>query len=263
MRSLRAIAVSAVLTTFIIYALPAPIVEPSRADDIKSILSFKEAKALLGQGVVGKRLPDAPLPDTRTLLPTKPGTWTYNVVSGKHAGKTRTQVLQRATDADHPNLWQRHDPGNRVFSMEVTKQSITVFSLAVHAHNLLIEYLSGEPLVKQGMKPGEAIHHRTDIKAVKLNHPSHTRSTGFLDIVVTYMGKMKVKTPAGTFDTYLIRRDFNSDVSPVKQTDTIYAFYAENVGIVALVSHLDVHAVFIYHQDTRTGLVLASPPKFN
>ena len=50
---------------------------------------------------------------------------------------------------------------------------------------------------------------------------------------------------------------------PVKQTDTIYAFYAENVGIVALASHLDVHAAFVYHQDTRTGLVLASAPRFN
>ena len=252
------VSVIALLTFLLACPLPA-----SAAETITPILSFKEAKALLGRGVVGKPLPDAPLPDATTLLPSKPGTWTYNVVSGKDTGKTRTQVLQRATDPDHPDLWQRHDPGNRVFSMEVTKQSITVSSLAVHAHNLLIEYLSGEPLMEKGMKPGEAIRHKTDINAVKLNHPSHTRSTGFLDIVVTYMGKMKVVTPAGTFDAYLIRRDFNSDVSPVKQTDTIYAFYAENVGIVALASHLDVHAAFVYHQDTRTGLVLANAPKFD
>jgi hypothetical protein len=49
----------------------------------------------------------------------------------------------------------------------------------------------------------------------------------------------------------------------VKQTDTIYAFYADNVGIVAQMSHLDVHAAFIYHQDTRTGLVLQSLPTSN
>lgn len=34
------------------------------------------------------------------------------------------------------------------------------------------------------------------------------------------------------------------------------------MGIVALVSHLDVHAAFVYHQDTRTAMVLASTPKF-
>ncbi|MFQ5936738.1 MAG: hypothetical protein ACE5LB_10040 [Acidiferrobacterales bacterium] len=262
MHAVRAIAALGVLTTLVAYVLSARIVEQSTAGTIKSILSLKEARALLGDGVVGKRLPSTPVPDTRTLLPNKPGTWTYNVVSGKDSGKTRTKVLQRATDPDHPNLWQRHDPGNRVFSMEVTDQSTTVSSLAVHAHNLLIEYLSGEPLLKKGMKPGETIGHRTDVKAVKLSSPSHTRSTGFLEISVTYMGRMKVKTPAGTFDAYLVRRDFKSEVSPVKQTDTIYTFYAENVGIVALVSHLDVHAAFIYHQDTRTAMVLASPPEF-
>lgn len=241
---------------------PATLIERSVADEIKSILSFDEAKALLGKGVVGKRLPDAPIPDTRVLLPNKSGTWVYNVVSGKDVGKTRTNILQQAKDPDHPNLWQRHDPGNRVFSMEVSDQAMIVNSLAVHAHNLLIEYLSGEPLVKKGMKPGETVSHKTDIKAVKLNKPSDERSSGFLEIAVTYMGRMKVTTPAGAYDAYLIRRDFKSDVSPVKQTDTIYAFYAENAGLVAQVSHMDVHAAFVYSQDTRTGLVLASPPKF-
>ena len=239
---------------------PASLVNQSMAETISPILSFDEAKALLGKGVVGERLPDMPIPDTRTLLPNKAGTWVYNVVSGKDAGKTRTNVLKTALDSEH-ELWQRHDQDNRVFSIAVSEQNLTVESLAVHDHNLLIEYVSGEPLIKKGMKPGETVSRKTDVKAVKLNHPSHQRSSGFLDIVVTYMGRMKVTTPAGKFDTYLVRRDINSDVSPVKQTDTIYAFYAENVGIVALVSHLDVHAALIYHQDTRTAMVLARAPE--
>lgn len=241
---------------------PASLVNQSVAGTISPILGFEDAKALLGKGVVGERLSDVPIPDTRALLPNKAGTWVYNVVSGKEVGKTRTNVLQQAKDPDHLDLWQRHDPGNRVFSMEVSEEAMVVNSLAVHAHNLLIEYVSGEPLVKKGMKPGETVSHKTDVKAVKLNHPSHQRSSGFLEIVVTYVGRIKVTTPAGKFDTYLVRRDIKSDVSPVKQTDTIYAFYAENMGIVALVSHLDVHAAFVYHQDTRTAMVLASTPKF-
>lgn len=241
---------------------PASLVNQSVAGTISPILGFEDAKALLGKGVVGERLSDVPIPDTRALLPNKAGTWVYNVVSGKEVGKTRTNVLQQAKDPDHLDLWQRHDPGNRVFSMEVSEEAMVVNSLAVHAHNLLIEYVSGEPLVKKGMKPGETVSHKTDVKAVKLNHPSHQRSSGFLEIVVTYVGRIKVTTPAGKFDTYLVRRDIKSDVSPVKQTDTIYAFYAENMSIVALVSHLDVHAAFVYHQDTRTAMVLASTPKF-
>ena len=252
--------VRAVVIALVLVFAVAPI---ARGDSDAPILSFNDAITLLGQGVVGETLPDSPIPDVRTLLPSKLGTWTYKVVSGKDVGSTRTNVLKAVTDSDHPELWQRHDAGNRVFSITASEQALTVESLGVFAHNLLIDYLSGELLVRKGMKPGEKINHKTDVRAVKLNHPSHVRSTGYLDITVTYMGRRKVTTPAGQFDTYLIRRDITSDVSPVKQTDTIYAFYADNVGIVAQVSHLDVHAAFIYHQDTRTGLVLQSLPSSN
>ncbi|MDX1487604.1 MAG: hypothetical protein R3268_05340 [Acidiferrobacterales bacterium] len=256
-------ALRAVSVMFLTALLVLPVAPVVGAESDTPILSFNDAVALLGKGVVGKTLPDGATPDVRALLPTKPGSWTYKVVSGKEAGSTRTNVLKTATDKNHPGLWQRHDPGKRVFSIGTSEQALTVESLGVFAHNLLIEYLSGEPLVRKGMNPGDKISHKTDVRAVKLNHPSHVRSTGYLDITVTYMGRREVTTPAGHFDTYLIRRDITSDVSPVKQTDTIYAFYAENVGIVAQASHLDVHAAFIYRQDTRTGLVLQSLPNSN
>ena len=252
--------VTAIFLATLLTFMAAPI---AYADSDKVILSFKDATSLLGPGVVGKTLPDAPIPDARTLLPNKLGTWSYKVVSGKDAGSTRTNVLKAARDSDEPGLWQRHDPGKRVFSIAASEQALTVQSLGVFDHNLLIEYLSGEPLLRKGMKPGDQVTHRTDVRAVKLNHPSHVRSHGYLDITVTYMGRRKVTTPAGQFDTYLVRRDITSDVTPVKQTDTIYAFYADDVGVVAQVSHLDVDAAFIYRQNTRTGLVLQSLPTSN
>jgi hypothetical protein len=256
MYTFRAMVTAISLAALLIFVV-APVVH---ADSDTPILSFKDATSLLGPDVVGEMLPDSPIPDARTLLPTKLGKWTYKIVSGKHAGSTRTNVLKAATDPDESGLWQRHNPGNRVFSIAASEQALTVQSLGVFDHNLLIEYLSGEPLVRKGMKPGDQISHKTDVRAVKLNHPSHERSHGYLDITVTYMGRRKVTTPAGQFDTYLIRRDIKSDVTPVKQTDTIYAFYADGVGIVAQVSHLDVDAAFVYRQNTRTGLVLQSLP---
>ena len=108
--------------------------------------------------------------------------------------------------------------------------------------------------------PGDRISHRTDVRAVKLNHPSHQKSSGILDTDVTYMGRFRVTTPAGTFDTFLIRRDIRSHVTPVKQSDTIFAFVAPGVGVVARATHLDIHAAFIYRQDTRTAVVLAESP---
>ena len=95
----------------------------AQADSGTPILSFKDATSLLGPGVVGEALPDSPIPDVRTLLPNKLGTWTYKVVSGKDAGSTRTNVLKTATDSDEPGLWQRHNPGNRVFSIAASEQT--------------------------------------------------------------------------------------------------------------------------------------------
>lgn len=110
------------------------------------------------------------------------------------------------------------------------------------------------------MMPGDRISHRTDVRAVKLNHPAQQKSSGILDTDVTYMGRFRVMTPAGNFDTFLIRRDIRSHVTPVKQSDTIFAFVAPGVGVVVRPTHLDIHAAFIYRQDTRTAVILAKSP---
>ena len=227
---------------------------------LESVLSLDEAKAMLGEGVVGESLADAPLPDPRTLLPDIPGAHTYDVVAGKHAGSKIIEMIKTATDPDHPDLWQIHISDTRIMSVNVSDDALWVSSLAVHEHNLLIEYLSGEPLIVKGMMPGDRISHRTEVRAVKLNHPSQQRSSGFLDTDVTYMGRVRVTTPAGEFDCFLIRRDIRSDVKPVKQSDTIYSFVAPGVGVVARANHLDVAAALIYRQDKRTAVVLAKSP---
>ena len=148
---------------------------------LESVLTLDEAKALLGDGVVGESLPDAPLPDPRTLLPNISGARTYDVVAGKDAGSKTIEMIKPATDPDHPDLWQIHISDTRIMSVNVTEDGLWISSLAVHEHNLLIEYLSGEPLLLKGMMPGDRISHRTDVRAVKLNHPSHQKSSGILD----------------------------------------------------------------------------------
>jgi len=223
-------------------------------------MTLDEAKALLGDGVVGEPLPDMPLPDPRSLLPNISVTHTYDIVAGKEAGSRRIEMIKAATDPDHPDLWQIHVSDSRIMSVKVSEEGLWVSSLAVHKHNLLIEYLSGEPLIVKGMMPGDQISHRTEVRAVKLNHPSQQKSSGFLDTDVTYMGRVRVTTPAGKFDCFLIRRDIHSDVSPVKQSDTIYAFVAPGVGVVARATHLDIHAALIYRQNKRTAVVLSAIP---
>ena len=74
--------------------------------------------------MVGETLPDAPLPDPRSLLPTLPGAHTYDVVSGKKKGTKTIKMIKAATDPDHPDLWQIHISDTRIVSVNVSEAGL-------------------------------------------------------------------------------------------------------------------------------------------
>ncbi|UCE89338.1 MAG: hypothetical protein JSW10_00395 [Pseudomonadota bacterium] len=250
------IAAGLLLLPFAVLAAP-----PAEIVD-NPIVSLDEAIALLGEGVVGQKLADEPLPDPHLLLPSRAGVWTYSIVGGTDKGQVDTIHLRKIEDEHHPHLWQRERPDKHLISLHVQEHVVAITSIIVPEHNLLIEYGPDEMLIPQGMKVGTTVKHRSKVRTVSLNRPSHERAKGFLDLVLTYIGRFRISTPIGEFDTYLMRTDIESKVGPVHQTDTIYNFYAKDVGVVARVARLNVHAVLVYRSDHRNAYLLSEQPRF-
>ena len=69
--------------------------------------ALKKELALLGDGVVGKALPAQPIADPRKLLNLGPGTWEFEIVSGKDKGKTQRETYKEVPAKAGGERWQR------------------------------------------------------------------------------------------------------------------------------------------------------------
>ena len=71
------------------------------------------------------------------------------------------------------------------------------------------------------------------IEAFKTDKPDHVSYHGKMTSKLSYVGQYEVTTPAGTFETVLIKTDLKIHVGPAHVEDTQYTFFALGVGKVA------------------------------
>ena len=70
-----------------------------------------------------------------------------------------------------------------------------------------------------------------------------------------------MRTPAGEFDTVLIREDFKMDVGPLTAEDDRLLFFARGVGLVAEVEAIRASAILIIRIKEHSAKVLAEYPE--
>ena len=70
----------------------------------------------------------------------------------------------------------------------------------------------------------------------------------------------RVRTPAGEFDTILIREDFKMKIGPLKAEDDRLLFFARGVGLVAEVEGVRASAVLVIRIKEHSAKVLVEYP---
>lgn len=232
-------------------AADGPVIELSSADQ-------QTLDSLLGQGVVGKAVPAAPLSATFEAL--REGTWTYKIVGGDDEKGTEEHVVKQLTRDSSGRSW-RYGVGKRVLFLHQTDDGgLTVQSEQDTDQGVISHFSPAEPLLVPGLQPGDSKDYTIDVKVYDLSDPKDVTHSGSLQVTYSYLGAYQVTVPTGTYDAALIKWVYQGKVGPAKIEDTQYRFVVEKTGMVAAIDNKQISALLIYHDDSKVGKVLEKQP---
>lgn len=216
----------------------------------------------LGKGVVGGAIPAPALVDTTRYLNFNTDVRNYRLVSGPDAGKTEYHQTALLKQGAGGATW-RYDTGARfIFFITAKANGDYIMTGATDTEEgVITQYSPGEPLMLQGLVPGEKRKMAHGIKVFDLNNPNEQTHAGSLDITYRYVGAYKVTVPAGSFDAVLVKWTFKGKIGPASLDDTQYRFFVADVGMVAVVEQMDVSAMLIYNKQRKLARVLIDKPK--
>ena len=216
-----------------------------------------KAVSVLGEGVVGKALPAAPIADTARLMPLRCGKWTYRVLAGEHRDTHQEDTIGRPKHKKSGISWRRVDGKKCIYYYRVNRGgSIELVSEVDLTEDVITRYTPAFSVMFNGMKPEEKKTVETKVRVYDLHDPAFEKYRGHLKVTYTYIGAYEVTVPAGKFRATLIKSSYKGKVGPASVTDCGYAFYAEDVGMVAAVERLHVTAFLFYDKRTRTPKIL-------
>lgn len=216
----------------------------------------------LGKGVVGQAVPAPALVDTSQHLVFNAGTRNYRLVSGPDAGKTEQHQPTLLKQGASGSTW-RYDTGARFifFFTAKTNGDYGVTGVTDNEEGVITQYSPAEPLMLQGLAPGEERNMTLGLKVFDLSNPDEPIHAGSLDVTYRYVGAYKVTVPAGSFDAVLVKWMFKGKIGPATLDDTQYRFFVADVGMVAAVEQMDVSAMLIYNKQRKLARVLIDKPK--
>ncbi len=216
----------------------------------------------LGKGVIGQAIPATPITDTDRYLVPEPGARTYRLVEGPDKGKTERHQPTQIKQEGGATTW-RYDAGGKYIYFVSAKANgdYVVTGVTAAKEGAITRYSPPEPFMLKGLAPGDERLLTMGIKVFDLSNPDEQTYEGSLDVNYRYIGAYKVKVPAGSFDTVLIKWTFKGKVGPASVVDYQYRFFAPDVGIVAAVEQLDVSAFLIYNHHEKVARVLTSKPR--
>ena len=127
-----------------------------------------------------------------------------------------------------------------------------------HSYGLIIRLDPPEPIIHEGLKIGESVKRKINVGIYDLHQPTSQSYSGQVECTWTDLGGWRVKVPMGTYDTHLIRIDYNGSIGPASVQSKRYMFIAKDVGPVAFTDSREISAFIFYNNDTDHSGVLKS-----
>ena len=216
---------------------------------------------LLGQGVVGAPVAGNPIADLSKVFPFSDATWTVRFVSGDNKGETRKETFT-VSKRDKAGATGQYaaGPKDTLYLLRTDDGSIGLVSELDQNEGVITRYAPPEPMLVSGLKPGDSTKSTIAVKVYDLSDPNEVSHSGSLNVTYSYVGAYKVTVPAGTYDAALLKWDYEGEIGPASISDVQYRLVANDVGMVASIDKLKVHAMLIYHKNTTSGKVLVSKP---
>ena len=230
------------------------------ADPLASLpAEDREALAMLGPDVILAKTDIAPIAATTDWLPLVDSANTYVRTSGDNTGKNETITLHGAISP--PSEWTMQDLSRWTRYLKPSNDGMHVPASISIPHAVISHFDPPQPLLLPGAMPGQVVQTTITVRVYDIHDPTVLAHSGSLTAHYRDLGAFRIKVPAGTYDTRLIKITYEGKVGPAHVSDSSWAFYAQGVGPVALVNHKDISAFIIYNKDERYGAVLESSTK--
>jgi len=235
----------------------------SSAGVLAGSLSEKELDkqlASFGDGFVIERLEAPTIDNPHDWINRRAGKYVYRFVEGSDDGK-ETHVEEHVPDPDTPETAWRRRVGDTLVETYTSSDEMDVFIVEEidHEHGFRVVIEPGVHL-PAGIEPGATWEIDADLSVYDTEDGSFVHD-GSLDAIHSYEGAFRVRTPAGEFDTILIREDFKMDIGPLGAEDDRLLFFARGVGLVAEVEAIRASAILIIRVKEHSAKVLVEYPE--
>lgn len=191
----------------------------------------------------------------------EPGEYVYQYVAG--AADAEGNLVQRerhVPDPERPDrAWKRHVGDRIVESFEAeADHDVVIVEEIDHDHGFRIVITPGVHW-PAGIHVGDEFVIESTLEVFPIGEQESTHN-GTLESDLTYEGAFRIRTPAGVFDTILIREDFRLHIGPLKAEDDRFLFYAKGIGLVAEIEAVRAAALIVFHMKEDSAKVLARLP---
>ncbi len=227
--------------------------------DALSEAELMKRLALFGPDFVVERMQPDLIENPQDWISRKPGNYVYRFVAGTDNGD-EIQTEQHIPNEQEPGSgWQRQIGDSLVESFETTaERDILIVQEVDYQRGYRIEIEPGVHLPAR-IEPGAEWEIDAELLAYRTEDGSFAHD-GKLTAIHRYEGAFRVRTPAGVFDTVLIREDFLIKLGPMKAEDDRMLFFARDIGLVAEEEGIRASALLLFKVKEETAKVLISYP---
>ena len=219
----------------------------------------KVIQRLLGKDVVGAPVAGNPIADIAKVFTFTDSAQTYRFVGGDKKGDTQRETFTVSKrDQARTSGQYAAGPKDVEFLQRSEDGSIVLVSEQDKDEGVITRYSPPEPMLISGLKPGDSKKSTISVKVYDLSDPKEVSHTGSLNVTYSYIGAYKVTVPAGNYNAALLKWNYEGKVGPATISDVQYRLIAKDVGMVASVDKLKVHAVLVYNKSTKSGKVLVA-----
>jgi hypothetical protein len=221
---------------------------------------LEERMSVFGDGFLIGPLEAPVISEPWRWIGRKSGDYVYRFTAGSDDGALR-QTERHIPDEKNPDrAWERHI-GKRLVETFVSTEAMDV---------VIVEEVDHQHGFRMEIKPGihwpanASVGDEWKIDAELTVYEIDTGEffkDGTLQSTITYEGAFRIRTPAGEFDTILMREDFLIHIGPLKAEDNRFLFFARDIGLVAEIEAIRASALLLLHVKEDSAKVLESYPQ--
>ena len=237
-------------------------VTAASADDVPPLQLPKEDREeitrLMGGDIVVAALPAGPLLAASAYLP-QASTLTFRVRTKGKQPYTETHRITPVSEANSAATFRYDKSGEGTMTfVPLGADGLAVSQETDLDKKVISTFTPPEPLIISGLRPGESKEQTISVSVADIVSPTKIDYNGTLKVTYTFLGRFKIKVPAGTYDADLLKWTYSGDVGPASVETAEYRFIAKNAGMVAMVQWRSISAMLIYHEKSRIARQLQS-----